>query len=220
MQTTPPPTGFTHPTDVMKMKKPRQPFEWGRYAGALLRWVVPGGLLAAVILAFLPPRDVPPPVAPDEVLAKRLSSLVAASSVADGARAFSIPSAHLGVWLVSSVALKEQDGPGRLKPVRVYAVPGDGDVRVGIETELQIGGLPLYFEGIYQPVPQDGGYGLKARRLSVGRLPLPSVAGLLVQKQLDSLSEALAVPLEQLAGASQIGITPDEITLRWSGPPR
>ena len=53
-QAPPPPTGFTHPTDIHKMKKPRQPVEWGKYFGALLRLVVLSGLIAAVVLALLP----------------------------------------------------------------------------------------------------------------------------------------------------------------------
>jgi hypothetical protein len=218
-QSAPPPSGFTHPTDVAKMKKPRQPLEWGKYAGALVRLLVLAGLVAVVVLALLPPRDVPPPTAPDKVLADRLSSLVAASAVADGTRAFSVPAPDIGTWLVSSVVLKEQESMIKLKPERVYAVPGNGEVRVGVETTLPMG-WHLYFEGCYEPTPEDGGYGLTPRRFSIGRLPLPWVAGLLAQRQLDSLSEALAEPLGQLARASHIGITPETVTLRWSGESR
>ena len=216
---TAPPTGFTHPTDVIKMKKPREPLPWRDYAAALLRLTVLAGLTGAVGLAFWPPRDVPPPVATDKDLAGRLSSLVAASAAADGTRAFSIPATDVGTWLASSVVLKEQDSMVKMKPERVYAVPGDGEIRVGIETSLPVG-LHLYFEGRYAPTPKAGGYGLTARRLSVGRLPLPSLAGWLVERQFKTLGEALSVPLGQLAGASHIGITPETVTLRWSGRPR
>ena len=215
-QAAPPPTGFTHPTDIGKMKKPRQPVAWGKYFGALLRLLVLGGLVAALVLALLPPHDVPAPVASDRALAQRLSSLVAASAGAGGTRAFSVPAGDINRWLVSSVALKEHDGIYRLKPERVYAVPGDGEVRVGVETKLPVG-LDLYFEATFAPVPRGGGCGVEARGYSVGRLPLPAWAGVLVQKQFDSLAGALAGPLGQLAGASHIGITPEEVTLRWSG---
>jgi hypothetical protein len=215
-QAAPPPTGFTHPTDVLKMKKPRQPVDWAKYLGALLRLFVLGGLVAAVVLALLPPRDLPAPVDSDRMLAQRLSSLVAASAGAGGIRAFSVPAGDINRWLVSSVALKEQEGIYNLKPERVYAVPGDGDVRVGVETKLPMG-LNLYFEGNFAPVPEGNGCGVEARGYSIGRLPLPSVAGVLVQRQFDNLAEALAVPLGQLASASHIGITPEQVTLRWSG---
>jgi len=218
-QAAPPPTGFTHPTDVMKMKKPRQSLPWGKYAGALVRLLLLVGFIAAVVLVLLPPRDVPPPVAADQVLAERLSSLVANSSVADGTRAFTVPASDVATWLASSVVLKEQEGLVRMKPERVYAVPGDGEMRVGVETSLPVG-LRLYFEGLYAPTPEAGGYGLTARRLSVGRLPLPWLAGLLVERQFESLGGALSVPLGQLARASHIGITPETVTLRWSGETR
>jgi hypothetical protein len=215
-QAAPPPTGFTHPTDVMKMKKPGQPLAWGKYFAAVVKLVILVGLVAAVVLALLPPHDVPPPVAPDKALAERLSSLVAASSTADGTRAFSVPAADIATWLASSVVLKQQNSFLKMKPERVYVVPGDGEVRVGVETLLPVG-LHLYFEGCYAPTPEGDGYGLTTKRFSIGRLPLPSVAGLLVQRQLDSLGEALAVPLGQLARASHISITPETVMLRWSG---
>lgn len=212
----PAPTGFTHPTDVRNMKKPRQPVEWGKYFGALVRLVLLGGLLAAVVLALLPPVDLPPPVASDQALSQRLSALVSTSAEAGGTRAFSVPAEDMNQWLVSSVSLKAGDGLYRLQPERVYAVPGDGEVRVGVETKLPAG-LNLYFEGLFAPVPEGNGSGLEARGYSVGRLPLPSVAGLLVKRQFDNLGEALAEPLGQLARARHIGITPEEVTLRWSG---
>ena len=218
-QAAPPPTGYTHPTDVMKMKKRREPLAWRRYVGALVKLLFLGGLVAAVVLASLPPRDLPPPVAADKPLAERLSSLVAVSSAADGTRAFSIPAGDIGAWLASSVELKEQDSALKMKPERVYALPGNGEMRVGLETSFPMG-LHLYFEGCYVPTPEAGGYGLRARRLSVGRLPLPSLAGLLVERQFESLADALSVPLGRLARASHIGITPETVTLRWSGQSR
>jgi len=219
-QAPPPPTGYMHPTDVAKMKKPRDPVAWGRYCRAMVHLLVLAGLVGAVVLALLPPRDVPGAVAPDAALAERLTSLVAASAQAEGTRAFSVPAADINTWLVSSVALKPQgEGIVRLDPQRVYAVPGDGDVRVGLETKLPLG-WPVYFEGRYAPVPVGEGTGLVARSFSVGRLPLPSVTGMLVQRQFESLVDALAAPLRELATASHIGITPESVTLRWSGRPR
>ena len=216
-QSAAPPTGFTHPTDVAKMKKPRQPREWGKFFASLLRFLILAALIGAVVLALLPPRDVPAPVAPDETLAGRLSALVAASAEADGTRAFSIPAGDINKWLVTSVVLREQpDSLVKLKPERIYAVPGDGDLRVGLQAKLPVG-PSLYFEGLFVPVPEGDGSGLKARIFSVGRLPLPSVAGLLVQRQFAGLASELSGPLAQLARASHIGITPETVTLRWSG---
>lgn len=216
-QAPPPPTGYMHPTDVAKMKKPRDPVAWGRYFGGMVRFLILAGLVGVVVLALLPPRDLPGAVAPDAALAERLTSLVAVSAQAEGTRAFSVPAADINTWLVSSVALQPQgESMIRLDPQRVYAVPGEGEVRVGLETKLPPG-LPVYFEGRYAPVPAGEGTVLVARSFSVGRLPLPSVTGMLVQRQFDSLFAALAAPLDELASASHIGLTPESVTLRWSG---
>lgn len=216
-QAPPPPTGYMHPTDVAKMKKPREPGAWGRYFGGLVRLLVLAGLVGAVVLALLPPHDLPVAVAPDTALANRLTSLVAASAQAEGARSFSVPAADINTWLVSSVALPPQaESMVRLDPQRVYAVPDHGEVRVGLEAKVAAA-LPVYFEGRYAPVPEGEGTRLVARSFSVGRLPLPSVTGMLVQRQFDSLVGALAGPLGELASASHIGITPETVTLRWSG---
>jgi hypothetical protein len=215
-QAPPAPSGFMHPTDVAKMKKPRQPADWGRYGRALVRLAVLAGLVTAVVLALLRPSDVPAPVAADPALAERLAGLVYASAGASGTRAFSIPAAEVNTWLVSSVALRGQDSQYGLKPQRVYAVPGRGDLRIGLEAVLPPG-LPLFFEGRYVPKPEGRGYGLAARRYSVGRLPLPSFAGLLVERQLNGLAAALQGPLDQLARASEITVTPETVNLRWTG---
>jgi hypothetical protein len=85
-----------------------------------------------------------------------------------------------------------------------------------LQAKLPVG-PSLYFEGLFVPVPEGEGSGLTARLFSVGRLPLPSVAGLLVQRQFAGLASELSGPLAQLARASHIGITPETVTLRWSG---
>lgn len=211
----PAPTGFTHPTDVAKMKKPRQPVAWGRYFGALFKVALLAVLVAAVVLAFLPPHDVPAPVEPDKNLALRLSGLLNDASSSSEARAFGLPAADINRWLVSSVALQGLGGSMRLEPERLYAVPGNGAVRVGLEATVA-GSMHVYFEGDYEPVRRGNGYTLEPRRYSVGRLPWPVLLGWPVQKQLDGLAEALSGPLGQLARASYIGISPEMVTLRWS----
>ena len=219
-QAPPAPTGYMHPTDVVKMKKPGEPFAWGRSVAGIVRLLVLGGLAVAVVLALLPPRDLPVAVAPDTALADRLTSLVANSAQAGGKRSFSVPAADLNTWLVSSIVLQPQsEGMIRLDPQRVYAVSGQGDVRVGLETKFPVG-LRLYFEGCYAPVAEGDGTALVARSFAVGRLPLPAVAGILVRRQFGSLVDALAGPLGDLSAASSIVITPQSVTLRWSGSTR
>jgi hypothetical protein len=46
---------------------------------------------------------------------------------------------------------------------------------------------------------------------------LPSFAGLLVERQLNGLAAALQGPLDQLARASEITVTPETVNLRWTG---
>lgn len=210
------PTGFTHPTDVLKMKKPRQPVEWGRYFGALGKVAILALLVAATVLALLPPHEVPAPVGADEGLASRLTDLLNDASSSPEARAFGLPADDVNRWLVSTVQLRGADGPLKLRPQRIYAVPGDGDVRLGLEVALP-GAGHVFLEGDYAPVRGPGGYSLEPRRYSIGRLPLPVLLGWPVQKQMDGLANALPGPLGQLARASYIGISPESVTLRWSG---
>ncbi|MGA1539883.1 MAG: zinc ribbon domain-containing protein [Chthoniobacterales bacterium] len=212
----PPPTGFTHPTDVAKMRKPRQPVAWGRYFSALFKVAFLAVLVAAVVLALLPPLDVPDPVEPDENLASRLGSLLNDAATSPEARAFGLPAGDINRWLVSSVALQGAGGTIQLQPERLYAVPENGQVRVGLEVNLA-GVTAIFFEGDYAPVRGGNGYTLEPRRYSVGRLPLPVLLGWPVQKQLDGLGEALTGPLGQLSRASYIGVSPEMVTLRWSG---
>lgn len=213
----PAPTGYTHPTDVAKMKNPGQPAAWGRYFSALVKVAALALMVAAVALALLPPYEVPPPVEPDDNLVTRLNGLLNDSSSAPDARSFGLPAADVNRWLVSSVQLHGSDGPVKLRPERLYAVPGEGQVRVGLEVALP-GAGQVFFEGDYAPVREGSGYTLQPRRYSVGRLPVPVLLGWPVQKQLDGLAAALDGPLDRLARASYIGITPDMVTLRWSDP--
>lgn len=210
-----PPTGFTPPSDMAKMRKPRQAVAWGRYFGALFKLALLALLVAAVALALLPPRHLPAPVEPDENLASRLSGLLDDASSSREARAFGLPAEDINRWLVSSVSLQGGTGSMQLKPQRLYAVPGHGQMRVGLEVTVA-GAGQVFFEGDYEPVREGNGYTLEPRRYSVGRLSLPVLLGWPVQKQLDGLAEALSGPLGQLSRASYIGVSPEMVTLRWS----
>jgi hypothetical protein len=212
-----PPTGFTAPAEVAALKKKRKPIPWGQYMGAFLRLVIFGGLAAAFVLAFLPPRDVPPAVASDPVLVKRVSALIDDSATAESARSFSVPSSDVQVWLSSGVAFKSgAAGALAIEPERVYAVPADNMIRVGLIVRLPLN-VPLYYEADYVPVRRADGYRLEAKRLSIGWLPLPPLVDVLVSRQLEGIAGALSRPLGQLARASHIAVTPQTITLSWGG---
>lgn len=211
---TAPPTGYTHPTDVLRPKR-RSTAARGGLVGALAKLAILGVLAAGVVLALLPPRDVPAPVAADEGLSARLSGLLDDASAATEPRAFALPAAEINRWLVSSVALRSIESPLKLHPQRIYAVPGRGDVRIGLELALPGAGR-IFLEGDYAPVRGSGGYTLQPRRYAIGRLSLPVPLGWPVQRQMDGLAAALAGPLAQFARASHIGIEPGAVTLRWS----
>lgn len=215
----PAPTGFTDPSEIekrMRQAKKRKHLPWGMYFRALVKLVIFIGVVAALVLAFLPPDDVPAPRAPDEASASRISSLITDSASAPGKRSFAVPSSDLVNWLLSVVKFRGTSGVGVLQPERFYAVPGHGDVRLGIEASLPVG-PHLYFEGVYAPRSEGGGFGIEARRYSIGRLPLPSVAGIIASRQFAGLADALSGPLSQLSRASDIVITPATTTLTWSG---
>ncbi len=215
---TPPPTGFTHPTEVLQPKR-RSSGDWGRYFGMLGKLVLLAVVLAVAVLALLPAYEVPVAVEPDDGLAARYGELLRDASTARAPRAFAVPSADVNRWLVSSVKFSDPGGPMTLRPQRVYAVPGEGEVRVGLQAALP-GAGQIYFEGVYAPVRTATGYRLEPRRYCLGRLPLPVFLGWPVQRQFDGLREALRVPLQQLAQASYIGVSPADVTLRWSEPVR
>jgi hypothetical protein len=212
-----PPTGFTTPAEVAAFKTKRRPVPWGQYLGAFLRLVILGGLAAVVVLAFIPPHDVPPAVAPDPDLMKRVTALIDDSSTADSVRSFSVPSSDVQVWLSSGVTFKSSvGGMFSMEPERIYAVPADNMIRVGLIVRLPLD-VPLYFEADYVPVRQADGYRLEAKRSSMGRLPLPPLVQVLVSRQLEGIAGALSGPLGQLSRASHIAVTPQKITLRWGG---
>lgn len=212
----PAPTGFTHPTDALKMKRPRTPVAWGKYFSFFFKFTIVAVLAAVVILALLPPRDVPPPAMPDQKLAQRWSGLISDAASADSARSFAVPALDVQRWLATVVQFQHPESPWNLDPKRIYASQGDGVIRVGIEASL-FKVTDLYFQGDYAPVPAGAGYTFKPVGYSIGRLPLPLFFAWPVERQLFGLGDALAVPLSQLAKASRIDVTPQEITLRWAG---
>ena len=215
----PAPTGFSAPAEIqhkMEERKKRRHLPLGMYVSAAVKLVIFFGLVAAAVLAFLPPENIPPAVSPDEASALRISSLISDSSSAPGKRSFAVPSSDVVNWLVSKVKFRGASGAGLLQPERLYAAPGNGDVRVGIEVALPVG-PHLYFEGVYAPRREGGGFGVEARRYSLGRLPLPSIAGIIASRQFAGLEDALSGPLSQLSHASDIVITPATTTLTWSG---
>jgi len=197
------------------MKKPGQPVAWGRVCRACWRFAVLAALVTVAVLALLPPREVPPPVSPDRGLAARLSGLLDDASSATQPRAFAVPASDVNRWLVSTVRLEEGDDLLKLRPERLYAVPGDGRVRLGLEAALPWG-WRIYFEGDYAPVQGASGYMLQPLGYAIGRLPVPVLLGWPVRRQFEELGRELRVPLEQLSRASYIGVDPETVTLRWS----
>lgn len=210
------PTGFTHPTDVDKIKRRRAPIAWGKCVSKFINWCLLAALVAVITLAVLPPRMVPPPVEPDEELAARYTSLVRDASSSGSPLAFSVPAADAQRWLATVVKFQSPDSPWKLDPRRVYSSQGHDLLRVGVEASL-FKTFDLYFEGEYMPVSTGAGYTLQPVRYSVGRLPLPVALAWPVERQLFGLGDVLAVPLSQLSKASFIGVAPDAVTLRWAG---
>ena len=217
--TTPPaPIGYTNPTDILKSNPKRAPVNWGGFFGLFAKLALLSASAAAVYLVLLPPLGLPAPVKADAALARRLSSLAADSSFAASPRGFGVSSADLNQWLVSSVQLQGEGGTFSLRPERVYAVPGDGSIRIGLETALPGAGR-TWFEGDFVPVRIGGSYTLRPRAYSLGRLPVPVPLGWFVANQLAGLREALRAPLENLAAASDIKVKPNSVSLRWSAQP-
>ena len=211
-----PPTGFTHPTDAVKMRRPRAAFPWGKYFAFLLKLCVVGFLSGAVVLALLPPRDLPPAVAGDEDVAQRLSGLVSDASEADSARSFAVSTADLQRWLAAAAEFQGTSGVLALDPRRIYLVPSSGRFRLGLEFALPAE-KAVFMEGEYVLVRSGNGYTLEPSKYCIGRLPLPAFLGYPIERQFDGLKEVLAVPLGQLAKASFIEVGPETVSLRWPG---
>lgn len=210
-----PPTGFTPAAEITAARTRKPSIPWGSYFAAMVKLLILGVVASAVVVAVLPPPNIPPRLASDESLANRLNGLIEDSAGAAGARAFSVSAVDAGVWLATMVRMPTGSETSLLKPERLYLVPGEGEALVGLECALPLG-LKVYFEGVYAPETTGGGTTLVPRRYSVGRLPLPGVTGHLVQRQFDGLASALQVALRPLSQASQIIVTPQAITLRWA----
>lgn len=215
-ETVQPPSGFTHPTEVLKAARAKRSLTWGAHVSAVVKLLVLGALITGLVLALMQPTSVPPPVPKDEQLAARLSSLLADASSADSTRAFAVSAGEVNQWLVSVVEFQPPDSPMQLRPDRIFAVAGDGVIRAGLVAELPLA-WPLYIQGDYAPVRGPNGYTLEPRGFSVGRLHLPVLLGWPVERQFAGLGEALSASLEALAKASNIEITPEAVNLRWSG---
>ncbi len=212
------PGGFT-PVQELAARPParkRRPIAWGALFSGLLKVVILAGLTAAVVLAVLPPLDLPPPVQADERVAERINDMLKGASASSGAISFGLPGEEVQKWFVSSVHFKSPEGFVSLRPERVYAVLGNSNVRVGLQAALPVA-VSIYFEGDYEPVREGNSYVLRPKRYSVGRLPLPVILGWPVERQLCGMEEALAPSLERLARASYIGVTPERVTLRFAG---
>lgn len=211
------PGGFTPPQQAMASNPARRrKVAWGALFSALFKSALLIALAAALVLALLPPDELPAPVQPDQQLSTRINDMITGATKSSGAVAFDLAAGDVNKWFVSSVHFKPPAGFVSLRPERVYSVAGNGALRVGVEAALPIP-LHLYFEGDYAPVREGASYVLQPRRYSVGRLPLPVLLGWPVERQLDGLKDALAVPLGQLEQAAYIGVTPERVTLRWAG---
>ena len=213
------PGGFTPPPPAeaarARRRGPSRP--WGSYFYALVKFAILVAVAAMVWVAFLRPDNVPAPVDADDARAAALTASFERAADSPGTAAFKFSAPDVNKWFVSSAHFKAAQNSVALRPVRVYAVPGEGVIRVGIETELPAGELRLFFEGEYMPVREDGAYVLRPVRYSVGRLILPVYLGWPVERQLGGLALALSQPLELFARASEIKVAPEAVTLRWSG---
>ena len=209
-----PPTGFTPAAEITAARTRKRSLPWGAYFSALVKWLMLAVVAGLVVMALLPPPNIPARVATDENLATRLNGLIEDSAGATGARAFSVSAVDASVWLATMVRRPVGFENSLLKPERLYLVPGEGEALVGFECALPWG-QNVYLEGVYAPETTGRGTTLVPRRYSIGRLPLPGVSGYLVQRQFDGLASALQVVLRPLSQASQIDVTPQAITLRW-----
>jgi hypothetical protein len=176
------------------------------------------GLITAIAFALMPPRNVPSPVAGDPAVAKKWSGLVSLASDAASARFFAVPAAELQKWLAASVQMKSSGEFVVLDPRRVYIVPLEGKLRLGLELGLPVD-FSIFMEGEYIPVRSGNQYTLQATGYSIGRLPLPVPLGYPFERQFEGLRDALVGQLAQFAKASSIEIAPDKVSLRWSGAP-
>lgn len=212
---TAPPTGFTPAAEINAVRQRRPSLPWSSYFFALIKLVVLAAVLGSFVLAALPPKNVPPKLAEDPGLVDRLNGLIKDSAGAAGTRAFNVPSADASVWFQSMVKPSSSSEFILLKPERVYLVPQEGDALVGLQCAVP-GGWQIYFQAVYAPESSAGGTTLVPREYSIGRLPLPGLSGYLVQRQFDGLATALRGALQPLSQASQINVTPQNITMRWS----
>ncbi|MFV0416632.1 MAG: hypothetical protein ACK5NG_09735 [Chthoniobacterales bacterium] len=179
----------------------------------LLRIAFLAALTAVIILFFSKPEVVPPPLTepPENLDASRRQILEFSSS--DFPRVFnsSIPLAQ--ALLEKEFDLTTSDTPLafiRATPQRLYIVPANNQLTLGLE--MSVLGFPVYVASDY--TSEEGKLQFVSSR--IGRLDLPKM----LQPYWDwttPLLEANSPLYAAVEKSYYVGITPEEITLRWRG---
>ena len=71
-----PPTGFTPAAEITAARKRKRSLPWGAYFSALVKLLMLAVVAGLVVMALLPPPNIPARVASDENLATRLHGLI------------------------------------------------------------------------------------------------------------------------------------------------
>ncbi len=215
-----PPSGFTPAPQLQAARqKPTRGLPWAELFRAGIRLLVPGLLLAALVLAFLEPVGVPPPAdpLPEAEVAAVDGLLRDSSSVMDGSRSFALPVEKINGYLAAVVRPAAAGGDTwRARPQRAYVVGGEGNLRLGLEIALPVG--RMFLEETLQPEIDGQGSTLRVVAAHLGRLPVhPLLAGW-IDVPLQRLAGALHPQVAALGGADSVKIGGGQVTLQWVAP--
>lgn len=175
-----------------------------------------GVFLAAVILMFRAPADLPRPTAPNAAMAQAGDEQLLQAARPDYTGTLSATAPQISAYLAAKLSLKTKDlGFGFSEVERSFVVLGQQEFSFGLL--YRVFGLPLVLQSSFRVTGQSGEFGLELAGGSIGRLPVHPLIFQKVIKWYEPVSQAMEPQLETLARAQSIEITPTQAEIRWEG---
>jgi hypothetical protein len=187
----------------------------GAFVG-LVNLSIMAAVLAAVILMFRPPADLPPPVVAGAEMARAGDEQLLQAAQPGYTGNLSGTPAQISAYLGAKLSLKTKDlGFGFSEVDRSFVTLGSGEFTFGLVYRMF--GFPLVLRSEFRLTGQSGEFGLDVAGGSIGRLPVHPIIFSRVLKWYEPVAEAMEPQLEALARARSIEITPAQVTVRWEG---
>lgn len=80
---------------------------------------------------------------------------------------------------------------------------------------LEVANYPVYLFLVMKPVIKDGNMSVQYASAAIGRLYIPEVLAGWIARFFEPIAHCLHTPLEQIAKAKAVEITPEKVVVRW-----